>query len=119
MNLVFMVLLAMTVAEAMQAVGALLVFALLLLPSATAHRLALRPFTGLGLAVVFAVVLTWVGLMIGFYSGLPSSVCISLLAFVAYAAVVGAYAARKGWGPEEELIPIWNLASITSGLVMK
>ena len=82
----------MTVAEAMQAVGALLVFALLLLPAATAHRVAVRPFTGLGLAVVFAVALTWVGLTIGFYSGLPSSVCISLFAFVAYVAVVGSIA---------------------------
>ncbi|MGP8079888.1 MAG: metal ABC transporter permease [Dehalococcoidales bacterium] len=95
LGLVFMVLLAVTVAEAMQAVGALLVFTLLLLPAAIAHRLALRPFMGLGLAVVFALVLTWVGLTIGFYSGLPSSVCISLLAFIAYVAVIGAHALRQ------------------------
>ncbi len=92
LGVVFMVLLAMTVAEAMQAVGALLVFALLLLPAAIAYRLAIRPFAGLALAVVFAVVLTWGGLTIGFYSGLPSSVCISLLAFVAYIAVVASIA---------------------------
>ena len=92
LGLVFMVLLAVTVAEAMQAVGALLVFALLLLPAAISHRLSIRPFMGLVLAVVFALVLTWMGLTFGFYSGLPSSVCISLLAFIAYVAVVGANA---------------------------
>ena len=42
---------AVTMAEAMQAVGALLVFALLLLPAATAHRVAMRqvPFCGHGI----------------------------------------------------------------------
>jgi zinc/manganese transport system permease protein len=89
LGLIFILLLAVTVAESTQAIGALLVFALLLLPAAIAHRLTMRPFVGLGLAVVFAFVLTWMGLSIGFYSGLPSSVCISLLAFVAYVAVVG------------------------------
>ena len=82
LGLVFMVLLAVTVAEAVQAVGALLVFALLLLPAAIAQRLTTRPYAALGLAVVLAVGSTWLGLTIGFYSGLPSSVCISLLAFV-------------------------------------
>lgn len=89
LGLVFMVLLAVTVAEAVQAVGALLVFALLLLPAAAAQRLTTRPYVGLGLAVVLALASTWLGLTIGFYSGLPSSVCISLLAFVVYVGIVG------------------------------
>jgi len=92
LGLLFMVLLAVTVAEAVQGVGALLVFALLLLPAATAQRLTLRPYSALGLAVVLAVGSTWLGLTIGFYSGLPSSVCISLLAFVAYVGIVGSRA---------------------------
>jgi zinc/manganese transport system permease protein len=92
LGLVFILLLAVTVAEAMQAIGALLVFALLLLPAAISHRLTMRPYIGLGLAVFFALILTWLGLTIGFYSGLPSSVCISLLAFVAYVVVVGSSA---------------------------
>jgi zinc/manganese transport system permease protein len=92
LGLIFIVLLAVTVAEATQAIGALLVFALLLLPAAIAHRLTMRPYLGLGLAVLFALLLTCLGLAIGFYSGLPSSVCISLLAFVAYVAVTGSSA---------------------------
>ena len=82
-------------AEAVQAVGALLVFALLLLPAAIAQRLTTRPYAALGLAAVLAVGSTWLGLTIGFYSGLPSSVCISLLAFGGYIIVVGFSAIRQ------------------------
>jgi zinc/manganese transport system permease protein len=89
LGLAFMVLLAVTVSEATLAVGALLVFALLLLPAAMAHQLASRPFVALALAAALAVAFTWLGIAIGFYTGYPSSVCISLLAFVSYVAVVG------------------------------
>src|SRR5713226_9306244 len=89
LGLGFMVLLAITVSEATMAVGALLVFALLLLPAAIAHQVASRPFTALALAAGLAVALTWLGIATGFYTGYPSSVCISLLAFVSYVAVVG------------------------------
>lgn len=89
LGLGFMVLLAITVSEATLAVGALLVFALLLLPAAIAYRVVSRPLAALGLAAVLAVACTWVGIAIGFYTGYPSSVCISMLAFVSYVAVVG------------------------------
>jgi zinc/manganese transport system permease protein len=85
----FMVLLAVTVSFATLAVGALLVFALLLLPAAIAHQVTSRPSTALALAASLAVAMTWLGITIGFYTGYPSSVCISLLAFVSYVAVVG------------------------------
>lgn len=89
LGLGFMVLLAITVSEATLAVGALLVFALLLLPAAIAHQLVSRPFAALTLAATLAVTFTWLGIAIGFYTGYPSSVCISLLAFVSYVVVVG------------------------------
>jgi zinc/manganese transport system permease protein len=89
LGLGFMVLLAITVSEATLAVGALLVFALLLLPAAIAHQLVSRPFAALALAASLAVAFTWLGIAIGFYTGYPGSVCISLLAFVSYVAVVG------------------------------
>jgi zinc/manganese transport system permease protein len=89
LGLFFMVLLAITVSEATLAVGALLVFALLLLPAAIAHQVTSRPYTALALAAGLAVIMTWLGITIGFYTGYPSSVCISLLAFVSYVAVVG------------------------------
>jgi zinc/manganese transport system permease protein len=89
LGLAFMALLAVTVSEATLAVGALLVFALLLLPAAIAHQLTPRPEVALAAAVVIAVLLTWIGSIIGFYTGFPGSVCISLLAFASYVAVVG------------------------------
>ena len=89
LGLGFMVLLAVTVSEATLAVGALLVFALLLLPAAIAHQMTSRPYAALVLAAGLAVALTWLGIAIGFYTGYPSSVCISLLAFASYVAAVG------------------------------
>jgi len=95
LGLIFMVLLALTVSEATMAVGALLVFAILLLPAAIAHQTTSRPSTAIILSALLAVLITWLGITIGFYSGLPSSVCISLLAFVAYIAVVGGAHLRR------------------------
>jgi zinc/manganese transport system permease protein len=89
LGLGFMVLLAVTVSEATMAVGALLVFALLLLPAAIAYRVVSRPFAALALSAALAVAFTWLGIAIGFYTGYPSSVCISLMAFVSYVVVVG------------------------------
>lgn len=89
LGLGFMALLAVTVSEATIAVGALLVFALLLLPAAIAHQLTTRPYLGLALAALISLSFTWLGITIGFYSGYPSSVCISLLAFAAYVAAIG------------------------------
>ena len=89
LGLGFMVLLAVTVSEATLAVGALLVFALLLLPAAIAQQVTTRPYAALPLAAALAIVFTLLGITIGFYTNLPSSVCISLLAFVSYVIVVG------------------------------
>jgi zinc/manganese transport system permease protein len=89
LGLGFMALLAVTVSEATLAVGALLVFALVLLPAAIAHQVTTRPYAGMALAAALAVVTTWIGVAIGFYTDYPSSVCISLLAFVAYVAAIG------------------------------
>jgi zinc/manganese transport system permease protein len=92
------VLLAVTVSEATLAVGALLVFALLLLPAAIAHQLTARPAAALAAAAAIALLLTWVGSIIGFYTGYPGSVCISLLAFASYVAVVGGGQAARWLG---------------------
>lgn len=89
LGLIFMALLAVTVALATVAVGALLVFALLLLPAATAQQLVPRPYAGLGLAALLAVLITWLGVAISFYTGAPSSVCVSLLGVALYAGTLG------------------------------
>ncbi|HEX9068582.1 MAG TPA: metal ABC transporter permease [Ktedonobacterales bacterium] len=88
LGLLFMVLLALTVSEATLAVGALLVFALVLLPAATAQQLTMRPYRALLLGAGIALACMWLGLTLGFYSGLPTSVCVSGLACLGYAAAL-------------------------------
>jgi zinc/manganese transport system permease protein len=97
LGLGFMVLLAITVSEATLAVGALLVFALLLLPAAIAQQVTTRPYVALALAAVLSVACTWLGIAIGYYTGYPISVCISLLAFCGYVTVVGGGTVRARW----------------------
>ena len=89
LGFVYTLLLAVTVVEAVQAVGVLLVFALLLLPAAAAHELTTRRGVGLALAAALTIASTWLGLVVGYYTGLPISVCISLLAFAMYAIAAG------------------------------
>jgi zinc/manganese transport system permease protein len=84
----FLVLLAVAVGEATQVVGALLIFALLVTPAATAQRLTTRPYLGMALAAGLALAITWVGLTIGFYTPLPISFLISALACLAYVATL-------------------------------
>lgn len=84
----FLLLLAVTVGEATQVVGALLIFALLVTPAATALRLTARPYLGMVLAALLALLITWIGLTIAFYSPYPASFLISALAFLAYLTVL-------------------------------
>ncbi len=88
LSLAFLVLVALSVAEAVPAVGALLNSALLVTPAAIAQRLVARPFVALLLSAVLALAFMWVGLTIGFYAPYPVSFLISALAFVTYVAVV-------------------------------
>ena len=82
----FLVLVAATVAEAVQAVGALLIFALLVTPAAIAQNLSARPWLGMALSGLIAVALVWAGLVLSFYVSYPASFFITALAFLAYLA---------------------------------
>jgi zinc/manganese transport system permease protein len=92
---VFLVLLAVTVAEAVPAVGALLVFALLLTPAATARLLLRRPYAALFFSAALALAFTWIGLFVAFYTPYPVSFLISALAFICYLAALGARQLRR------------------------
>ena len=88
LSILFLLLLAVTIAIAIQVVGALLVFALLIAPAASAARFTYRPLTSIALSVVFGLAITWVGLVLavvgigGHY--LPASFYISTLATLVY-----------------------------------
>lgn len=79
-----MLLLGLTVAEATPAVGALLVFALLVTPAAAARLLVRRPYVALTLSAALAILVMWVGLALAFYLPYPVSFDIAALGFVGY-----------------------------------
>jgi zinc/manganese transport system permease protein len=88
----FLMLLGAAVAEAAQVTGALLVFALLVMPAATAQRLTARPLPSLLLTVVIGWTLTWAGLVYAYYSSRPVGFAITTFAFAALVlAQVAAY----------------------------
>jgi zinc/manganese transport system permease protein len=87
-TLLFLVLVGATVAEAVQAVGALLIFALMVTPAAIAQNLTARPYAGMALAAALGVVFVWAGLALAFYIPYPVSFFITALAFAAYLASV-------------------------------
>jgi zinc/manganese transport system permease protein len=89
----FLVLLGVAAAEVSQVTGSLLVFALLVLPPATAQRLSPRPSVSLVVGVVIALLVTWIGLAAAFFSPYPSGFWITTLAFAAY--VVALLVARR------------------------
>lgn len=80
----FLVLLGIAVAEACQITGSLLVFALLVLPPATAQVITGRPAIGIGIGILLGVAVTWAGLVAAFYSPYPPGFYITTFGFGAY-----------------------------------
>ena len=93
----FMVILAIAVSEAVQAVGVLLIFALIVAPAAIAERFTTRPSRGVLLSAGLAVLFTWAGLTIAYYIPYPVGFFISTIAFWSYlvARTVSAFAVRR------------------------
>lgn len=85
-GVVFLVLLGVAVAEASQITGSLLIFALLVMPPATAQRFTARPVLGLALSVLIGLVVTWLGLAVAYYSPYPVGFFITTFAFGLYLA---------------------------------
>jgi zinc/manganese transport system permease protein len=84
LSLGFLLVLALVVAVAVQVVGVLLIFALLITPAATARRLTSRPALAVGLSVALALLCTWFGLVAGYFTPLPVSFFITSSAFALY-----------------------------------
>jgi zinc/manganese transport system permease protein len=87
LSIAFMAILAVAVTEAVQVVGVLLIFALIVTPAAIAVRFTSRPALAIATGVAFALAFTWLGLTIAFYSPHPVSFFITTLAFATYLAV--------------------------------
>jgi zinc/manganese transport system permease protein len=104
LDVTFLLLLGATAAEVGQITGALLVFALLVLPPATAQLVTARPVRSLLLSVVLAVVTLWVALFVAFYSPYPIGFWLTTIAFAGYVVATAATAvagqARRRAVPE-------------------
>jgi zinc/manganese transport system permease protein len=87
LSIAFMVILALAVSEAVQVVGVLLIFALLVTPAAIAERLTARPGRAIAISILLALGFTWVGLFIAYYLPYPVSFFITSLAFGSYVLV--------------------------------
>ncbi|WP_225849287.1 metal ABC transporter permease [Streptomyces sp. HPF1205] len=97
----FLVLLGAAAAETSQITGTLLVFALLVMPAATAQALTTRPARGLALSVALALLVTWAGLTVAYYSPYPIGFYVTTFAFGAYAAARAAAVIRGRQGTRE------------------
>jgi zinc/manganese transport system permease protein len=83
----FLLVLGLSVAATSQITGALLVFALLVTPAATAHQLTSRPALGLALSVAVALGVTWLGLALAYFSVYPVGFYVTSLSFALYVLV--------------------------------
>ena len=85
----FLVLIGVTAGEASQAVGSMLLLGLLAAPAGTALLLTDRPFVGLTISAVLAVLDVWVGLAVSYFvPNTPTSFWIMTVAAATYAVAV-------------------------------
>lgn len=84
LSTVFLILLGAAAAEASQITGTLLVFALLVMPAATAQTLTARPAVSLALSVFISLAVTWLGLITAYYSPYPIGFYVTTFAFAGY-----------------------------------
>jgi zinc/manganese transport system permease protein len=83
----YLVLLALAVAVSVQVVGVLLIFALLVTPAAIAQYVTTRPAVAALVAVFLALIFTWMGLAIGYFTLYPVGFFITTFAFGTYVLV--------------------------------
>jgi zinc/manganese transport system permease protein len=83
----FLLLLGLAVAATSQITGALLVFALLVTPAATAQLITPRPGLSLALSAAIALLVTWLGLAIAYFSIYPVGFYVTSLSFGLYVLV--------------------------------
>jgi zinc/manganese transport system permease protein len=90
LDVAFLVLLGAAAAEVSQITGALLVFALLVLPPATAQLITTRPLRSMLLSVLLALVTVWGALFVGYYSPYPIGFWLTSIAFAGYVTTAAA-----------------------------
>jgi len=103
---IFMIILGLTVAMAVQVVGALLVLALLVTPAAAAMRVTASALWVPVLSVLFGTVSVVGGILIALGGSLPISPYVTTISFAIYVVcrVVGTRRVKRGWGPRTAVL---------------
>jgi len=98
---IFMIILGLTVAMAVQVVGALLVLALLVTPAAAAMRVTASALWVPVLSVLFGTVSMVGGILVALGGSLPISPYVTTISFAIYVVcrIIGTRRVRRGWGP--------------------
>lgn len=97
----FLLLLGLSAAETSQITGTLLVFALLVMPAATAQQVTSRPGAGLAWSVAIGLAVTWLSLAAAYYSPWPIGFFVATFAFAGFVGTRGwrALASRRPAAP--------------------
>jgi zinc/manganese transport system permease protein len=103
LGIAFIVLLALTVTMAVQVVGTLLLFALVVTPAATALRLTARPGVVAAVSVAIALASVWLGLVLSAMVDLPPSALVVGVAVVVWLVVLAV--TRPGRRPRVRAVP--------------
>jgi zinc/manganese transport system permease protein len=85
----FLLVVAVAVSFAVQVTGVLLIFSLMVTPAATAQYLSRRPQRAIVISVGIALMATWAGLFVAYYTPYPVSFFITGIAFGLYLLVRG------------------------------
>jgi zinc/manganese transport system permease protein len=102
LGIAFMALLALAVTMAVQVVGTLLLFALVVTPAATALLITARPAAVIALGTVISLAAVWVGLVVAVMFNLPPSFCIVTLAFITWIVTLTVAGVRARHRPDHD-----------------
>ncbi|GAA4728288.1 metal ABC transporter permease [Modestobacter marinus] len=109
LGVAFVVLLALTITMAVQVVGTLLLFALVVTPAAAALRITARPGLVAAIAVAIALGSVWFGLVLSAMVNLPPSFFVTTLAVLSWAVTLPFSRARA---PRETTSPVLDVSGL-------
>ncbi|MCZ2821755.1 MULTISPECIES: metal ABC transporter permease [unclassified Modestobacter] len=109
LGVAFVVLLALTITMAVQVVGTLLLFALVVTPAAAALRMTARPGLVAAIAVAIALGSVWFGLVLSAMVNLPPSFFVTTLAVLTWAVTLPLTRARA---PRETAAPVLDVPQL-------
>jgi zinc/manganese transport system permease protein len=110
LSVAFLLVLAVAVTAAVQVVGVLLIFSLLVTPGAIADRVCRTPGRGIALCVGLSLVFVWAGLSVTYYSKFPVGFLITAFAFAGY--LIARLAGVRGH-PSTSMPKTWHGAAVT------